>query len=120
MKKSAFAKCSGIYQRSQSISIKKHSPLENKSELKEWCIFYFSLCLSLQSLQQLCSTSLVQNPAGKYLLKVNNKNTKARFEKLTTKTLERGQWRLYCSCVFIVNFEHITYLLAFLLLTSNM
>ena len=43
-----------------------------------------------------------------YLLTVNNRNTKKRFEiclKLTTKTLERRQSPR--SDVFIVNLEHI-------------
>ena len=48
------------------------------------------------------------NPAGNYMFKVNNRNTRTRCEicsKLTTKTPERRQWRH--SGVFIVNFEHI-------------
>ena len=45
---------------------------------------------------------LKHNPAGIYLLKVNNRNTRARCE------------------IFIVNFEHISHLaLVFLLLTLN-
>ena len=55
--------------------------------------------------------------AGIYLLKVNNRNTTARCEicsKSTIKTTGR-------SGVFIVNFEHISYLLLVLLLiTLNM
>ena len=62
------------------------------------------------------------HPAGIYLLKANNRNTRTRYEicsKLTIKTLERRQW--CCSGVFIVNFEHISHLvLVFLLLTLNM
>ena len=62
------------------------------------------------------------NPAGIYLLKVNNKNTRARCEtcsKLAIETPERRHWRH--SGVFIVNFEHISDLaLVFLLLTLNM
>ena len=61
-------------------------------------------------------------PAGIYLLKVNNRNTRTRCEicsKLTIKTSERRQWRR--SGVFIVNFENIPHLPAvFLLLTLNM
>ena len=60
-------------------------------------------------------------PAGIYLLKVNNRNTRTRCEicsKLTIKTPEQ-RWR--CSGVFMVNFEHISQLvLVFLLLTLNM
>ena len=51
------------------------------------------------------------NPVGIYILKVNNRNTRTRYEicsKLTIKT-------------FIVNFEYISHLaLVFLFLTLNM
>ena len=60
-------------------------------------------------------------PAGNYMFKVNNGNTRTRCEicsKLTIKTPERRQWRR--SGVFIVNFEHISHLvLVFLLLTLS-
>ena len=56
-------------------------------------------------------------PANIYLFKVNNRNTRKRCEicsKLTTKTLEWRQWRR--SGVFMVNFEHFSYIfLVFLL-----
>ena len=60
-------------------------------------------------------------PAGIYLLKIINTNTRARCKicsKLTIKTPERQHW---CrSVVFIVNFEHISHLvLAFLLLRGK-
>ena len=45
-------------------------------------------------------------PAGNYIFKVKNRNTRARCEissKLTIKTPERHQWRR--SVVFDVNFE---------------
>ena len=61
-------------------------------------------------------------PAGIYLLKVDNKTSRAKCEicsKLIIMTPERQQWR--SSGVFIVNFEHISHLvLAVLLLTLNM
>ena len=61
-------------------------------------------------------------PAGIYLFKVNNRNTRTRCgmcSKLTIKTSERRHWRR--SGVFIVNFEHISHLvLVFLLLILNM
>ena len=53
----------------------------------------------------------LKNPAGNYLLKVNNKNTITKLEicsKLTMSTSERHHWRR-CG-VFIVNFEHILHL----------
>ena len=62
------------------------------------------------------------NPAGIYLFKVNNRNTRIRCEigsKLTIKTPERRQWSR--SGVYIVNFDHISHLvLVLLLLTLNM
>ena len=58
-------------------------------------------------------------PAGIYLLKVNNRNTRTRKQicsKLTIKTKERCQW--HHSGVFNVNFELISLLvLALVLLT---
>ena len=51
------------------------------------------------------------NPAGIYLLKVNNRNTRTRCEicsKLTIKIPELRQWRR--SGISIVNFEHISHL----------
>ena len=60
------------------------------------------------------------HPAGIYLPKVKNRNTRTRCEissKLTIKTLNRRQWRR--SSVFMVNFGHISHLLVFLLLTLS-
>ena len=61
------------------------------------------------------------HPANIYLLKVNNKGTRKRCKicsKLTIKTPQICQW--LCSGVFVVNFEHISYIfLVFLLLTLN-
>ena len=57
-------------------------------------------------------------PAGNYMFKVNNRNTRTRREicsKLTIKIPEQRR-----SGIFIVNFEHISYLvLVFLLLTLS-
>ena len=50
-------------------------------------------------------------PAGNYMFKVNNRNTKKRCEicsKLPIKASERRQWRR--SGVFIVNFKLISHL----------
>ena len=59
-------------------------------------------------------------PVVIHLLKVNNRNTRAKYKtcsKLTIKTPERRRR----SDVSIVNFEHISHLvLVFLLLTLNM
>ena len=61
-------------------------------------------------------------PAGIYLLKGDNRNTKTRCEiysELTIKTPEQRQLRR--SDIFIVNFEHISHIvLVFLLSTLNM
>ena len=60
-------------------------------------------------------------PAGIYLPKVNNRNTRTWSEicsKLAIKTPEWRHWRR--SGVFIVNIEHISHLvLVFQLLTLN-
>ena len=60
-------------------------------------------------------------PANIYLFKINNRNTKKRYElcpKLTLRTPERRERRH--SGVFIVNFEHTSqHFLVFLLLTWN-
>ena len=65
--------------------------------------------------------SMICNPAGNYIFKVNNRNTRARCEiysKWTIKTQERCHWHRFG--VFIVNFEHFSYLvLVFLLLTLS-
>ena len=58
-----------------------------------------------------CSTEYKYFPAGIYVLKVNNGNTKIPCEicsKLTIKTPERGHWRHFG--VFIVNFEQISHI----------
>ena len=60
-------------------------------------------------------------PAGNYMFKVNNRNTRTSCEicsKLKIKITEGCQW---CrSGIFIVNFEHISQLiLVFLLLTLS-
>ena len=64
---------------------------------------------------------LCHDPAGIYLLKDNNGNTRSVREissELTLKTLERC--RKGRSSVFIVNFEYISYIvLAFPLLNLN-
>ena len=52
----------------------------------------------------------VATPAGNYMFKVGNRNTRTRCEicsKLTIKTPERRR-----SGVFIVNFEHISHLVS--------
>ena len=55
------------------------------------------------------------------MFKVNNRNTRTRFEicsKLTIKTPERRQWRRSGLC--IVNLEHIShFVLEILMLTLN-
>ena len=58
-----------------------------------------------------CFSIYYYYPAGNYIFKVNNRNTRTRCEtcsKLTIKTPERRKWRR--SGVFIVNFEHISHL----------
>ena len=50
-------------------------------------------------------------PAGNYMFKVNNRNTRTRCEmysKLTIKIPERCLWRLLMAFVSIVYFERIS------------
>ena len=58
-------------------------------------------------------------PANKYMFKVDNRNTRKRYETcstLTITTIERRHWRRYG--VFIVNLEYIPHFFqVFLLLT---
>ena len=56
-------------------------------------------------------TKFTYNPAGIHLLKVNNRNTRARCEMCSKLTVIR-------SGVFIVNFEHISHIVAVFLLSS--
>ena len=76
----------------------------------------------VKSVNQSVRKNAITNPVGIYMLKVNNRNTRARCEicsKLTMKTQERCQWRR--PGAFIVNFEHILHLvLVFSLLTLNL
>ena len=64
---------------------------------------------------------MLNDPVNIYLVKVNSRNTRKKYEKcpkLTIKTPERRHWGH--SGVFIVNAEHISHLfLVFLLLTLN-
>ena len=69
--------------------------------------------LARNSLKNYCSPFqkcvIIVNPAGICLLKVNNRNTRARCEicsKLTIKTPERHECFTPCSSVSIANFEH--------------
>ena len=69
-----------------------------------------------------CSEKTCTLPAGNYMFKANNRNTRTRCEicsKLTIKAPKRRQWRR--SVVLIVNFEYISHLvLVFLSLTLKM
>ena len=85
-------------------------------------IFHVVSCLRLHAYVFLSNiTSIVSKfAAGNYIFKVNNRNTRTRCEicsKLTIKTPERRQERLNFG-VFIVNFEHISYLVLVLLLST--
>ena len=63
-------------------------------------------------------------PVGIYMLKVNNRNTRARCEicsKLTIKIQDDANGHWCRSGIFIVNFEHNSHrVLVFLLLTLSM
>ena len=75
------------------------------------CIFH-SFSDVIKETLNLFAPVRMKNPAGIYLLKVYNENTRTRCEicpKLIIKTLERRQWRR--SGVFIVSFGHILHIL---------
>ena len=73
----------------------------------ELCVKRIVACISaIQILKTWPKAYVCNKPAGIYLLKVNNENTRTMCEicsKLTNKTPQRCQWRH--SAVFIVNFE---------------
>ena len=59
------------------------------AEVNNLCPLIYFLCDSAVSPESILKTT---NPAGNYMFKVNNRNTRTRFEiclKLTRKTLER-------------------------------
>ena len=60
-------------------------------------------------------------PAGNYMFKVNDKNTRTRYETYLELTRKRPEQRQWCrSGVFIMNFEHISdHIILFLLLTLS-
>ena len=64
---------------------------------------------------------LINIPAGNYMFKVNNRNTRTKCEiysKLTKKITERRRWRR--SGIIIFGFEHISHLvLLFLFITLS-
>ena len=74
-----------------------------------------------QSPSTLTHDLILTYPVNNYLLKVNNRNTRKRYEicsKLTIKIREQRQW--HRSGVFNVIFKHISHLfLVFPLLTLN-
>ena len=57
-----------------------------------------------------CYALFVMYPAIIYLFKVNNKNTRKRYEICSKLTIKTG--------VFIVNFEHILHIFLLLLLST--
>ena len=95
---------------------------KNSNNFKNWWICHLLTSLKYAFINLLWASSIKQisaDPAGIYLLKVNNINTRTKWEicsKLIIKIPERRYWRH--SGIFIVNFEHISHLvLVFLLLT---
>ena len=100
-------------QLSKWTNVNSQSPWNKQNEFSERCQIWFRA-----SLKAIPFTI----PAGNYMFKVNNRNTRTRCEicsKLTIKIPERCHWRR--SGILIANFGHILHLvLVFLLLTLNM
>ena len=90
------------------------APLETIARITFWQVQHH-----FAQLQKVSDFQFRINPAGNYMFKVNNRNTRTRCEicsKLTIKIPQRRHWRR--SRIFIVNFEHISHLaLVILLLT---
>ena len=51
----------------------------------------------------------LNNPAGDYMFKVNNRNTKTRYEmfKVNKKTIEQRQYFTPRSSISVANFEQV-------------
>ena len=100
-------------QLSKWTNVNSQSPWNKQNEFSERCQIWFRA-----SLKAIPFTI----PAGNYMFKVNNRNTRTRCEicsKLTIKIPERCHWRR--SGILIANFGHILHLvLVVLLLTLNM
>ena len=96
---------------------KKSKSSETGVTMINGIVLFLLICYKLKKIY----VELENSPVSIYLLKVNNRNTRARCEicsKLTIKTPEGHQ--LCRSGAFIVNFDHISHLfLGFLLLTFN-
>ena len=88
--------------------------------------FYNNSCKNYQSVKgewkrREWSSVGLESPAGIYVIKVNDENTRTIFQtssEFTMKTPERHQWCRFI--VFIINFEKISHIvLVFTLLTLN-
>ena len=92
-----------------------YETFENRRVFRMILSFLEIICMSL------FLSIFASYPAGNYMFKVNNRNTRARCEicsELTIKIPERRHWRR--SGIFIVDFEHILHLvLRFPLLTLS-
>ena len=97
-----------------SFSIQKEGPLA-------WLSCLIPICRRLFKTSESGEKRDGHTPAGNYMFKVKNSNTRTRCEicsKLTIKKTTNDDWR--SSDVFIVTFEHISHLaLVFLLLTLS-
>ena len=108
----------------QSIQSQHHHPV--KTNQLSCTAYWWTSLMGVSGFNRFHTTRLFLYPPGFlpveiYLLKVNNRNTRTKYEicsRLTLKIREQCQWRR--SGVFIVNFEHILDLvLVFLFLTLS-
>ena len=102
--------------RFHSVSIKDHSSsfLANFSEKLTFLTPWYETSQERRNVSFSGNLTNVLNPAGIYLLKVNNRNTRTRWKICSKLTIKIR------SGIFIVNFEHISHLaLVFLLLTQS-
>ena len=82
----------------------------------------FSLEISFAISLSKCDLSLIDSftfffPAGNYMFRVNNRNTRIKREICSKLTIKTPEWRqLHRFGVFIANFEHISHLVLLFLL----
>ena len=105
----------------------KHIELQPNLAVFSWknIVYSFSFivleCVVLTVLVNLFDNNK-ENSCPHYIAKLSNENDRTRCKtslKLTIKAVEWPQW--YCSVVFLLHFEHISYLvLVVLLLTLSM
>ena len=83
------------------------------------CFLFFTQFRLLKVVSVSVTLSVNFSPAGIYLLKNNNKNTRTICEICLKLTIKTPEWRICrCSGAFTVNFEQISYIVVVILLLN--